>query len=368
MSEDNDTEKEHEPTPQKLEKARKQGQIVKSADLSVAASYGGLMVVFSGFGGLTLMAMGGALRQMLADPDRLGTLMLGGGNALTGGLLARVAGAAAPWVLGPMLAVLAVLFAQRAFIFVPDKLTPKLNRINPIAAAGQKFGRTGLFEFGKSTVKMTVVSIVLFQILRGRLGQIMTAQQAEVPAGMVAMTAILHDFLMIVLIAAITFAAIDYLWQYFEHIRRNRMSRQEMIDEFKDSEGDPHMKGQRQQRAREIASNRMLADVPRADVVIVNPTHYAVALRWQRGGGQAPVCVAKGVDAMAARIRAIAAENGVPIRSDPPTARAIYASVEIGAEIRRDHYRAVAAAIRYAEMIRRRARARGEKIAPQVRL
>jgi flagellar biosynthetic protein FlhB len=134
------------------------------------------------------------------------------------------------------------------------------------------------------------------------------------------------------------------------------MSRKELMDETKDSEGDPVMKQQRRQRAYDIATNRMMADVPKADVVIVNPRHYAVALRWDRTAGGAPVCVAKGVDEVALRIRTVAMEAGVPIRQDPPTARALHASVEIGAEIRPEHYRPVAAAIRFAEAVRKRAR------------
>ena len=134
------------------------------------------------------------------------------------------------------------------------------------------------------------------------------------------------------------------------------MSRQDIIDEMKQSEGDPFVKQQRRQRGYDIAMNQMLADVASADVVIVNPTHYAVALRWRRGDQGAPVCVAKGVDEIAARIRAVAAEAGVPLHRDPPTARAVHASVEIGQEIHAEHYRAVAAAIRFAERLRAKAR------------
>ena len=128
-----------------------------------------------------------------------------------------------------------------------------------------------------------------------------------------------------------------------------------MMDELKQSEGDPLMKQQRRQRGQEIAMNRMLADVPKADVVIVNPTHFAVALQWDKTRA-APLCLAKGVDETAARIRELAQEYAVPLHSDPPTARALYAEVNIGEEIRPEHYRAVAAAIRFAENIRNKAR------------
>lgn len=359
MSDENDTEKEHEPTQQRLEQARRKGQIVRSTEISVAASYGAIYLVMVALGGATLTALGGHLMRLVAEADRIGPQMLGEGTQWMGRVLAGVLLPLAPWVFAPAAAVLLGLMAQRAFIFVPDKIMPRLDRIDPIAAARQKFGRTGLFEFGKSTAKMAIVATVLWTLLRDRVDQLLTAQHVGAEQGILTLGLLVRDFLGTVLMIAVVFAALDYLWQWFEHRRRNRMSRQDLIDEMKDAEGDPHTKAQRQQRAREIATNRMLADVPRADVVVVNPTHYAVALAWQRGSGRAPVCVAKGVDAMAARIREVAAESGVPIRSDPPTARAIYASVEIGAEIGRDHYRAVAAAIRYAETIRRRARAQG---------
>ena len=149
---------------------------------------------------------------------------------------------------------------------------------------------------------------------------------------------------------------VDFLWQRHALMQRNRMTRQEMLDEMKDSEGDPHTKAQRRQRGQEIAMNQMLADVAKANVVIVNPTHYAVALKWQRGARTAPILVAKGVDEVARKIRERAAEHGVPIHSDPPTARAIHASVDLGKPIRPDQYRAVAAAIRFAQAMRTRAK------------
>ena len=134
------------------------------------------------------------------------------------------------------------------------------------------------------------------------------------------------------------------------------MTHEELKKESKENEGDPELKRNRRDRAQAIAQNKMLQDVPKADVVIVNPTHYSVALQWHREQGGAPVCVAKGTDEIAARIREIAAESGVPIKSDPPTARAIYATVEIGDEIEREHYAAVAAAIHFADTIRAKAK------------
>ncbi len=166
------------------------------------------------------------------------------------------------------------------------------------------------------------------------------------------------EFLFVILIISTVIGGLDYFWQLAEHHRQNRMSRKEMMDEHKEFEGDPHTKAQRRQRGYDIATNRMLADVDTADVVMVNPTHYAVALKWVRCRQAGTRCVAKGVDEIAARIRERAALAGVPIHSDPPTTRALHASVDIGHEVQPEHFRAVAAAIRFSEAMRRKARKR----------
>lgn len=222
-----------------------------------------------------------------------------------------------------------------------------------MAAAKQKFGIDGLVEFGKSTVKLGIVSLILYTFLAGRLEEILASLYLTPAMSAALMARLVLEFLLIVVLIQLALGGVDYLWQVFRHRQRNRMSRKEMMDEFKDSEGDPHLKSARRQRAQEVATNRMLTDVASANVVVVNPTHYTITLKWDRSKGGAPVCVAKGVDEIARKIRERAAEHGVPIHSDPPTARAIHATVEIGQEIRVEHYRAVAA-IRFAEAMRRR--------------
>lgn len=163
--------------------------------------------------------------------------------------------------------------------------------------------------------------------------------------------------ILLALTIGLSFAVIDLLWKRLEYLRRQKMSRKELQDEYKENEGDPHFKAARRQKGVDIVMHSMLADVEKADVVIVNPTHYAIALEWKRGSGRAPVCLAKGVDEVARRIRQRADEHKVPIWSDPPCARALYASVDIGEEIRAEQFAPVAAAIRFAEVMRRKARA-----------
>ena len=167
---------------------------------------------------------------------------------------------------------------------------------------------------------------------------------------------LLMRFLALCLGVALCLGGVDLLWQIRQHLVRNRMSHQELVEEHKETEGDPQARAARRQRGQDIAMNRMMADLPKADVVIVNPTHYAVALKWDRSAGQAPVCLAKGTDEAALRIRAAAAEHGIPIHRDAPAARAIFATVDIGRPIRPEHYRAVAAALRLTEAMRRKRR------------
>jgi flagellar biosynthetic protein FlhB len=351
-------EKEHEPTQKRLDDARERGEIPRSADLTTAAAYGGLLLAALVAGPASLQALGQVGAAMLSEADRLAGQMSAGGAAVTGRILLAVAAATAPFFLFPAGAVLLVLVGQRAIVVTPDKLAPKLDRVSPLAELRRKFGRDGLFEFAKSTAKLAVVAAVLGFYLAARFDRIATTLHQGPARATVELLALSIEFLLLTVCIAAAIGIVDYLWQVARHLQRNRMSRQELMDEFKLSEGDPHTKAQRRQRGQQIAMNQMLRDVPKADVVIVNPTHYAVALKWTRGGGRAPVCVAKGVDAVAARIREAAAAAGVPIRRDPPTARALHAAVDIGEEIRPEQYRAVAAAIRFAEAMRKRAQAR----------
>jgi flagellar biosynthetic protein FlhB len=203
---------------------------------------------------------------------------------------------------------------------------------------------------------MLAIGVILAVHLMARAGDIANSMQLPAAAAMGLMLRLMAEFLLLILLIAVVFGGIDFFWQQAQHLKRNRMSHKEMLDEHKESEGDPHTKFQRRQKGQEIALNRMLQDVAKADVVIVNPTHYAVALQWKRSDRHAPICVAKGVDEIAARIRERAVLAGVPLRADPPTARAIHAAVEIGQPIRPEHYKPVAAAIRFAEALRHRKR------------
>ncbi|MBO6603368.1 flagellar biosynthesis protein FlhB [Rhodophyticola porphyridii] len=358
MSDDQpSSDKPYDPTPKKLEDARQKGEIVRSTDLNTAVVYGGMLLGAALFGQTTGVDIGHLSQVVFGRADTLAALILApGGQALSGGMIWVVMVGFLTLIAVPAALLIASLFAQRAILFTPSKLAPKLSRISPIANAKNKFGANGLFEFAKSSAKLAIYSILLGAFLWVRSDKILTSIYASDGQVIGALGQLVMEFLAFVFIIALMMGAVDYLWQWGEHQKKNRMSRQELVDETKQSEGDPHMKQQRRQRGYDLAMNQMLQDVPNADVVVVNPTHYAVALKWDRGKGTVPVCVAKGVDEIAARIRELAAEHGVPIFHDPPTARALHATIEIGAPIAPDHFRAVAAAIRFADTMRSKAR------------
>lgn len=354
--EDDDSDKPYEPSQKKLDAARANGDVPRSADITTAASYGGFLLAALAFGPASLIGLGTSLEVFLDQADTLSTAVFdGAAGPFGGGAMIAIGTGLAPWFAIPAALALLSVLAQRGMIFAPSKLEFKLSRINPIAALGHKFGRSGLFEFGKSLLKLGVYGTVLMLYLNTQLPRIIAAANLTAAMVTVELLQLCVGLLLIVLAISLAIGTLDLVFQVFDHNRKNMMSRQELIDEHKESEGDPHIKQQRRQRAVEIAMNKMLSEVPKADVIIVNPTHYAVALKWDRKSARAPVCIAKGVDEIAARIREIAATSVIPIHSDPATARALYATVKVGQEIQRDHYRAVAAAIRFAEMIRKRA-------------
>ena len=354
---EDETDKSFDPTPQKLLEARKKGDIAKSVDLQTAAGYGGLTITFFAVGGQALVSASSQIQRILDQPAELSAILFGGGpSAQMGGILWNATLPLTPILILPGIMVLIIILSQRAFVVTPSKLQPKLSRLSILQNAKQKFGRGGFFEFAKSFVKLSVYSAVLAIFLKLRLPEMVALVHSAPGIVVVALAEMCVSFFTIVVVISLILGGIDALWQHSEHIRKNRMSRKEIMDEAKKSDGDPHLKQERRARGQSIASQQMMAAVPGADVVIVNPTHYAVALKWSRALGTAPVCVAKGVDEIALRIRELSIESAVPIHSNPPTARALHAVTNIGDEVAPEHYEAVAAAIRFADKMRDRAR------------
>lgn len=346
-------EKTHDATPKKLEDARKKGDIAKSLDISATAAYAGLSLAILASGPSMMSGFGNSLSIFLRQPDTFhGVMPHVGGASFALPILMSSLSALAPLIVLPFSAVLASLVAQRAFVWTPDKIAPKMSRLSLLQNAKQKFGLTGIVQFLKNTIKMLAYTIALILVLMNRSDEMIATLTTNSAGVIMMLTGIAIELLIVTTVIAVVIGLADLIWQQFDHARKQRMSYQDLKDEQKTSEGDPHMKGQRRQRAQEIASNRMLHSVPEADVIVVNPTHFAVALKWSRSRNEAPKCIAKGQDEIAARIREIAEENKIPIHSDPPTARLLYRTLEIGEEIHPEHYASVAAAIKFADRIR----------------
>ncbi len=353
MSEQNAQDKTFDPTPSRIERARREGDVPLSREATAAAGYIGLYLAIVAATGLAVPPLADALAALQDRPEAFSPSS--NPSALSAAVLAAF-GSASIFLAAPAAAAVAALALQQNVVVAPARLKPKFSRLSPVANAKHKFGPEGLVEFLKSFSILLFISAGFAVIYADRFMSLPGTARArgEAVGGMVMVEAA-------VLIGAVaTFALVvglgDVLWARARLKKRLMMSLEEIKRDAKETEGDPHFKSARRERARAIATNKMLNDVPKANVVIVNPQHYAVALKWDGPKAGPPVCVAKGVDKMAQRIRDLAALNGVPLRRDAPSARAIYAVVEVGEEIRREHFAAVAAAIHFADAVRRKAK------------
>lgn len=350
-------DKSFDPTPSRLERARREGDIALSREANAAAAYGGLYFAIAAGAASACLALAPILSRFFAFPEDYA--LSGGAAAAAVSMSAgKIAAGAAVFFAAPAAFVIAAIVAQQGLVFAPSKLSPKWSRLSPFDNAKHKFGPQGLSEFAISAAKLFSVLALFAALFLGRFLDLPGAALLPATAILPALHREAVLFVGAILVFACAAAAFDLLRVRAAHRKRLMMSLEEIRRESKENEGDPHFRQARRERSKAIATNRMLLDVPTASVVIVNPTHYAVALKWEGPKSGAPQCVAKGVDEMAARIRELAAANGVPIRHDAPAARAIYGVVEVGAEIRREHYAAVAAAIHFADRIRAEARAR----------
>lgn len=355
--EEEGSDKPFEATPRKLEEARKRGDVPVSQDLTTFSVYLGMLTVGITAGYWSLNSAGLALTPFLSMPDELALVVFNGrGSQTIGNISMALLSGLLVWFALPLVFALTISFLQGALVFAGQKLQPKINRISPIKNAKQKYGPDGIFNFIKSFLKLTVYGLILVFVFDLNIDDILAMPFLPYHVSLELIVLFCFQFLLFSSAAMFLISIADLAWQKAQFLNKQRMSLKELKDELKETDGDPHTKQARRQMAHDIATNKMLADVPEADVVVVNPEHFAVALKWSRTKGTAPTCVAKGVDSIAARIRELAVENAVPIYRDPPTARALFATVEIGEEIQVEYYQAIAAAIRFADAMRKKAK------------
>lgn len=345
------SEKSIEPTEQKLARLRGDGEIARFPDVYTTMAFIGVAVSIVFVGESTLDNLGSLFVSLLTIDAHRGYQIETTSDSIffLRRLISSVFSGLATFFLIPFVLVFLAILSHRGFTFSLKKLNFKVSRVSIIKNAGSKFGLSGLFDFAKNTAKLFLYSALFIGFLLYFQEEIYATMQLTAHQAIIAISYYCAIFFAMLVACMGVISVLDGVFKYFEHIRKNRMTRQELLDENKESEGDPHMKQERRNRAQSAATANMLRDVSSAEVVIVNPTHYAVALSWSREEGSAPKCVAKGVDQMALRIREIARDSSVAIFEDPKTARALYAFTEVGDEIAPDYYEAVAAAIQFAE-------------------
>jgi flagellar biosynthetic protein FlhB len=348
-----DSQKTEEPTPRKLEEARKRGQVVTSQEVKHWFVLLGGALVVAIFGPIAarqiLAMMGGYLTRIEQIP--------GDGPALV-----ELAGrAAVDFTLVLMIPLLVLVVAaivgsliQHGPMLAGEGLKPKLEKISPLAGLKRQFSLRALTEFGKGILKLTIVGVIATYVVMPKLDGIERMTGLPPASILVELWQLAIRLFAAVLAVMAVIAGIDYLYQRFEFMKKQRMTKQELKDEFKQSEGDPMVKSRLRSIRMERARQRMIQAVPEADVVVTNPTHFAVAMKYDPDSMSAPKVVAKGADQIAFKIREVAEENDVAIVENPPLARALYASVEIDEEVPPEHYKAVAEVISYVFKLQRR--------------
>jgi flagellar biosynthesis protein FlhB len=353
MAEDNSesNERTEDPTPRRLEEALRRGDVAKSMEVNTWFMIAGgtlTIMVFAAPMATSLQATFGGLLAKSYDIPTDGPALI----ALVKTLAMDVTAAVGIPLILLCVAAFAGSIVQHRLLFTTEQLKPQLARISPGAGLARPFSRQALANFAKGLVKLGVVGAVMTALLwpqRHYLGNLVTSD----PAMILPFTRALAMKMLGTVVAILAIiATADYLFQYRQWYERQKMSLQEIKEEFRQTEGDPVVKGKLRQLRNARMRKRIMAAVPKASVVITNPTHFAIALRYERGMN-APVCVAKGVDLIARKIREIAEAHDIPVVENPPLARALHGTVEIDQEIPQEHYRAVAEIIGYIMRLRR---------------
>jgi flagellar biosynthetic protein FlhB len=349
---DEQDQNEHteDPTQRRLDEALKRGDVAKSQEVNSWFIIAASTLIVMGFSGQMSLDLTKTMRGIVANSYRLPADGYGL-SRLFETLSTEVLAAMAMPMLLLVLAAIAGNMIQHRFVWSTEHLAPKLSKISPLAGVKRLFSKQALLNFLKGLIKLALIGSALFMLLWPERSSVENMMSIE-PIGILALTRSLSLKLLgtVVAILAIV-AALDYLLQYREWYERQKMSLLELRDEFKNTEGDPKIKARIRQLRQERMRKRMMASVPKATVVITNPTHFAVALQYERGMN-APICVAKGVDAVALRIRDVAGKHGVPIIENPPLARVLHATVDIDQEIPAEHYKAVAEVVGYVMRLR----------------
>ncbi|MDP1863029.1 MAG: flagellar biosynthesis protein FlhB [Thiobacillus sp.] len=351
MAEGSDQEKTEAPSQQRLEKSREDGQVVQSRELStfVILMVGGtaLWMMASGLGQTLLHIVKGALQFNPGIARDSSHVMAQLSNQFF-----EAAFALAPFLGLMVLATLASPLMLRGWMFSTKALAPKFDRLNPLSGIKRMFSSQGLIELVKALGKVGLLGGVAAWLIWTNLDGIFSLSLETPSLAIQHMGDLIGKIFLTVSGTMIFIVALDLPYQLWSHHNKLKMTKEELRQEAKESEGDPHLKARIRSQQREVARRRMMSEIPTADVVITNPTHYAVALKYSEGKMGAPRVVAKGADEVAARIRALAAEHNVPLLEAPPLARALFRHTELGDEIPATLYAAVAEVLAYVFQLR----------------
>jgi flagellar biosynthetic protein FlhB len=347
MADDADKSSQTEqPTQRRLDEAAKHGDIVKSQEVTTFVVLLGGVITLAMFGHSTAEGFARDFRMFLAQPDQIAidsdTVL-----SLFRGIIFSLFALFAP-VFG-LIAAMSVAghVLQSRPSFSLERIKPDFSKLSPLKGLKRMFGLDGITNLGKGFLKIAIVGSVVWTVLwpmRGSLEGFLTQSPQQLASAMVALV-------IKIMIAALSVLAIiallDYLYQHYRFMQRNMMSKQDVKEEFRQTDGDPAIKAKIRQIRMERSKRRMMAQVPQATVIITNPTHYAIALKYESGKMAAPICVAKGMDALALKIREVAQEHDIPIVENPPLARALYATVDLDEQVPAEHFKAVAQVIGY---------------------
>jgi len=365
MAEQNDDDKTEEPTQRKLDQAREKGDIIYSAEVGTALSLIAATGIVAFMAGPIVSQMAHGFIGFLAMPEQMSTEP-GSLREIFGQVLLKLMAIFGLVSLALAGAGIAARYVQDRPTFTGERLTPKLNKLNPMEGFKRVFGKQAVSAFLKSLAKLVLVGAVLVWVLWPNDATIDNLSLLDVGALLPFIQDRVVAMMLALASAAAVLAAVDYVFTRQSYMKRMKMSRREIKDEMRQQDGDPMVKAKLRQIRMERSRKRMLANVPNASVVITNPTHYAVALRYQQGETAAPICLAMGVDAVAQRIREVANEHNIPIVEDPPLARALFATAELDQPIPKEHFEAVAKVIGFVMRLARRRGAR--RPAPRINL
>jgi len=348
---DESGEKTEAATPRRREETREKGQVALSTEVIAALALGMAFLLYVIASGPALEILGGGVRSSFHDLASVGTLELDVPTAA--GILGASGGGAIEaillFALPLLLLTLLVGYGQVGFRLSPKALEWNLSKLDPIKGLGRLFSARTAVRTGLSSLKLLFIGLAVFLTTYGQLGRIASIDGVELAPVLAVADHVFARAVVAALVSVLVIGLVDFAFQRWQHEKDMRMSKQEVKEEHKNTEGDPHIRARVRQVQREMASRRMMEDVPDATVVVTNPTHFAVALKYERDAaeGSAPTVVAKGVDEVAQRIKQVAREADVPLFENVPLARALHARCEIGDRIPEELFEAVASVLAY---------------------